>query len=129
MKGRAHVLDSTPLHDAVATQDTVTKLRAAIRKLLIALEGAASGLAEVVRSALDRNYVYYTIGKPSCDWTTRTPARPSSMPWCATPTPRSVLSTERPFQQVPALRPSCWPSSPVKTQRRATTGSFASYTK
>ena len=68
MKGRARVLDSTPLHDAVATQDTVTQLRAAIRKLLIALEGAASGLAEVVRSALDRDDAYDTVGKPPCDW-------------------------------------------------------------
>ena len=34
LKGRARVLDSTPLYDAVATQDTVTQLRAAIRKLL-----------------------------------------------------------------------------------------------
>ena len=46
MKGRARVLDSTPLHDAVATQDTVTQLRAAIRKLLGALDQAASPLAE-----------------------------------------------------------------------------------
>ena len=34
MRGRARVLDSTPIYDAVATQDTVTQLRAAIRKLL-----------------------------------------------------------------------------------------------
>ena len=34
MKGRARVLDSTAVYDAVATQDTVTQLRAAIRKLL-----------------------------------------------------------------------------------------------
>ena len=52
MKGRARVLDSTPLHDAVATQDTVTQLRAAIRKLLMALDGAASPLAEAVRAVL-----------------------------------------------------------------------------
>ena len=42
MKGRAHVLDSTPLYDAVATQNTVIQVRAAIRKLLMALDQAAS---------------------------------------------------------------------------------------
>ena len=34
MKGRARVLDATAVYDAVATQDTVTQLRAAIRKTL-----------------------------------------------------------------------------------------------
>src|SRR6185437_15768144 len=34
MVGRKRVLDSTPLYDAVATQDTVTMIRAAIRGLL-----------------------------------------------------------------------------------------------
>src|SRR5215467_14533152 len=41
MKNRAWVLDSTPVYDAVATQDTVTQLRAAIRKVLAALDQAA----------------------------------------------------------------------------------------
>src|SRR5215211_2102370 len=47
--GRARVLDSTPIYDAVATQDTVTQLRAAIRKLLRSLAG---GAAARVREAL-----------------------------------------------------------------------------
>ena len=34
LRGRRRVLDSTPLLDAVATQDTVIQLRAAIRKVL-----------------------------------------------------------------------------------------------
>ena len=34
---RARILDSTAIYDAVATQDTVTQLRAAVRKLLAAL--------------------------------------------------------------------------------------------
>ena len=46
MKGRARVLDSTPLYDAVATEDTVTQLRAAIRKVLAALDQADSPLAD-----------------------------------------------------------------------------------
>lgn len=68
MQGRARVLDSTPLHDAVATQDTVTQLRAAIRKLLAALDQAKSPLAERVRAALVRDDEYATPGKPPCDW-------------------------------------------------------------
>jgi hypothetical protein len=38
MKGRARVLDATAVYDAVPTQDTVTQLRAAIRKLLGCLD-------------------------------------------------------------------------------------------
>jgi hypothetical protein len=68
LKNRARVLDSTPLHDAVATQDTVTQLRAAIRKLLAALDQAASPLAGAVRAVLLRDDEYATPGKPPCDW-------------------------------------------------------------
>jgi IS5 family transposase len=68
LKGRARVLDSTPIYDAVATQDTVTQLRAAIRKLLMALDQAGSPLAGVVRDALRRDDDYATVGKPPCDW-------------------------------------------------------------
>ena len=42
MKRRARVLDSTAVYDAVATQDTVTQLRAAIRKVLAALDRPAA---------------------------------------------------------------------------------------
>jgi IS5 family transposase len=65
LKGRARVLDSTPIYDAVATQDTVTQLRAAIRKLLRALTGPATAR---VREALSRDDDYATPGKPPCDW-------------------------------------------------------------
>jgi hypothetical protein len=71
MKGRARVLDSTPIYDAVATEDTVTQLRAAIRKLLSALDGAGSPLSGLVRSALQRDDDYATAGKPPCDWDDR----------------------------------------------------------
>jgi hypothetical protein len=37
--GRRRVLDSTPLYDAVATQDTVTMIRSAIRGLLAVADG------------------------------------------------------------------------------------------
>ena len=72
MKGRARVLDSTPIFDAVATEDTVTQLRACIRKLLAALDQAGSPLATSVRATLCRDDDYATPGKPPCDWDDRT---------------------------------------------------------
>jgi hypothetical protein len=66
MGNRVRVLDSTPIYDAVSTQDTVTQLRSAIRKLLRALEG--SSLAVRVRTALSRDDDYAGPGKPPCDW-------------------------------------------------------------
>ena len=68
---RARVLDSTPIFDAVATEDTVTQLRAVIRKLLAALDQAADPLAAEVRAALVRDDEYATPGKPPCDWDDR----------------------------------------------------------
>jgi hypothetical protein len=69
MRNRARVFDSTPIYDAVATQDTVTQLRAAIRKLLVVLDNL--GLAELagqVREGLVRDDDYASPGKPPCDW-------------------------------------------------------------
>lgn len=64
--GRKRVLDSTPLYDAVATQDTVTLVRAAIRGVLRA---AAAPLEERVRGVLHREDDYVHAGKPACtDW-------------------------------------------------------------
>jgi hypothetical protein len=73
LRGRRRVLDSTPLLDAVATQDTVTQLRAAIRKLLTAADQAGElELAAAVRAALTRDDDYATVGKPPCDWDDKT---------------------------------------------------------
>jgi hypothetical protein len=63
--GRTRVLDSTPLYDAVATQDTVTLIRSAIRGLLKACD---AGLASEIRKCLQRDDDYDTPGKPPCDW-------------------------------------------------------------
>lgn len=69
LSGRRRVLDSTPLLDAVATQDTVTQLRAVIRKLLtLADAGGELELAAAVRAVLTRDDEYATLGKPPCDW-------------------------------------------------------------
>ena len=69
--GRKRVLDSTALYDAVATQDTVTLIRAAIRALL---KVADATLAAELRAALKRDDDYQQAGKPVCDWDDR-PAR------------------------------------------------------
>ena len=68
MKMRARVLDSTPVYDAVATQDTVTQLRAAIRKVLAGLDQGGSPAAALVRQVLRREDDYASPGKPPCDW-------------------------------------------------------------
>ena len=66
LRDRVRVLDSTPIYDAVATQDTVTQLRSAIRRLLRTLEGSTLGAR--VRLALSRDDDYAAPGKPPCDW-------------------------------------------------------------
>ena len=63
--GRRRVLDSTPLYDAVATMDTVTLVRSAIRGLLKACDG---DLAGELRRLLSRDDDYAAAGKPACDY-------------------------------------------------------------
>ena len=63
--GRKRVLDSTPLYDAVATMDTVTLIRSAIRGLL---KVAAPGLESELRAVLARDDDYAAAGKPCCDY-------------------------------------------------------------
>lgn len=59
---RKRAIDSTVFDDAVATQDTVTQLVAAIRKVARVVPGAAEVVARVCR--LD----YSRPGKPDIDW-------------------------------------------------------------
>ncbi len=63
--GVRRVLDSAPLYDAVATQDTVTLIRSAIRGLLKASDEA---LESELRAMLKRDDDYASGGKPVCDW-------------------------------------------------------------
>jgi len=63
--GVRRVLDSAPLLDAVATQDTVTLVRGAIRGLLRA---CPPPLVARVREELQRADDYRAPGKPACDW-------------------------------------------------------------
>src|SRR6266481_5545463 len=63
--GRKRVLDSTALYDAVATQDTVTLIRSAIRALLRIVDDK---LGAELRSCCKRDDDYVAAGKPSFDW-------------------------------------------------------------
>src|SRR5215472_16969183 len=65
LTGRRRVLDSTPLYDAVATMDTVTLIRSAIRGLL----GVADPeLEQRLRAVLSSGDDYSSTGKPVIDW-------------------------------------------------------------
>ena len=63
--GRKRVLDSTALYDAVATMDTVTLVRSAIRGLL---KVAGGELEARLRAVLARDDDYAGAGKPVCDY-------------------------------------------------------------
>ena len=65
--GVRRVLDSTPLYDAVATMDTVTLVRSAIRGLL----GVADTREDALRAHLRRDDDYRTAGKPPIDYDDR----------------------------------------------------------
>jgi Transposase DDE domain/Transposase domain (DUF772) len=63
--GRKRVLDSTPLYDAVATMDTVTLIRSAVRGLLKVTDAE---LEAELRALLGRDDDYASAGKPVCDY-------------------------------------------------------------
>jgi transposase-like protein DUF772 len=63
--GRRRVLDSTPIYDAVATMDTITLIRSAIRGLLAV---ADAELAARLRTALTSGDDYASAAKPLIDW-------------------------------------------------------------
>src|SRR6266511_2955847 len=60
---RRRAVDSTILADAVATQDTITQLVAAIRRVAREVPGAADQIAAVCSG-----HDYSTPGKPHIDW-------------------------------------------------------------
>jgi hypothetical protein len=60
---RRRAVDSTILTDAVATQDTITQLIAAVRRVARLVPGAAEAIAVVCTG-----HDYSTPGKPRIDW-------------------------------------------------------------
>jgi len=63
--GRRRVLDSTPLYDAVATMDTITLVRSALRGVL---QAAGAPLEAALRAALTSGDQYASGAKPQIDW-------------------------------------------------------------
>jgi hypothetical protein len=63
--GAKRALDYTPLYDAVATMDTITLLRSAIRSLLRVADDALEGRLRAVLASGDD---YATAAKPQIDW-------------------------------------------------------------
>jgi hypothetical protein len=63
--GVRRVLDSTPLYDAVATMDTITLIRSALRSLLRVADG---GLEAELRAVLSSGDDYASNAKPHVDW-------------------------------------------------------------
>jgi hypothetical protein len=64
--GRRRVLDSAPVYDAVATQDTITLIRSAIRGLLRAADHV---LRAELRAVISSEDTYTSTAKPAIDWT------------------------------------------------------------
>ena len=63
VRGRRRAVDSTILADAVATQDTITQLVAAVRRVGRVVPGAAEQIAVVCTG-----HDYRSPGKPRIDW-------------------------------------------------------------
>jgi hypothetical protein len=63
--GERRVLDSTPLYDAVATMDTITLVRSAVRGLL---KAADAGLEAELRAVVKSGDDYASSAKPQIDW-------------------------------------------------------------
>ncbi|HEX5994017.1 MAG TPA: IS1182 family transposase [Jiangellales bacterium] len=66
--GPKRVLDSTPLYDAVATMDTITLIRSAIRGLLRVADADLQAELRQVMSGIDD---YASTAKPGIDWDDR----------------------------------------------------------
>jgi hypothetical protein len=112
---RRRVLDSTVLEDAVATQDTVTQLVAAIRRVRRLVPAARQvGLA---------THDYDRPGNPAARGTTRRPPRRWCRGWSTTRWRcwwRSPIRSWRPSRP---RRSRCRPWLPAKTSSRATAAS------
>jgi transposase len=66
-KRQVRVVDSTPVLSAVQTQDTVSLIRGAMRRLLRTVEGEQPELKQELEAALARTD-YAVLAKPAIDW-------------------------------------------------------------
>ena len=109
---RRRVLDSTVLEDAVATQDTVTQLVAAIRRVRRLIPAARA----VKLGAHD----YDRPGKPDCDWddSDAKQALVSGLVNDVLAVLAAVADAELGAEQAEAVA-RCWRWSPARTWRRA----------
>ena len=121
--GRRRVLDSTPLYDAVATMDTVTLVRSAIRGLL---KAADADLQTELRGLVARDDDYTAAGKPVCDYEDRT-AREALVDALACDAMALVGALDgRELAPSWTRRRSCWPPWSARTSTTTPTGCSAS---
>ena len=121
--GRKRVLDSTPLYDAVATMDTVTLVRSAIRGLL---KVADADLAAELRAVVCRDDDYAARAN-RCVTTTMPPrARRWWMRWPATRRRCWPRFTGVSWPPRSTRRPNCWPPWSARTSTATPTGCSAS---
>jgi len=66
-KRTTRVLDSTPILSAVQTQDTVSLIKGAMRRMLAALDKSGPEIRREIEAALRRSD-YADVGKPAIDW-------------------------------------------------------------
>jgi hypothetical protein len=115
--GRKRVLDSTPVYDAVATQDTITLIRSAVRALLRATERP---LRVELRELLRSGDAYTDMAKPVIDWTD--PAEREALIDSRAKDAHAILA-HLDGRELPgwARRPCCWPPWSARTWTRTTT--------
>ena len=121
--GRRRVLDSAALYDAVATMDTVTLIRSAIRGVLTACDQALEG---EVRGVLARDDDYAGAGKPVCDYEDPE-AREAFIDALATDAHAILDALDgRELMVAVARLPRCWRRSSGRTLTRMLTARFRS---
>jgi transposase len=87
------IVDSTPMLGAAAIQDTVTLVRAAVRKLIDAVQALDPGAARRLRKALAFDYER-PRQKPAADWHDK-PAREAILVRVATDAQRALRAVEQ----------------------------------
>ena len=112
LKGRRRrAVDSTILADGVATQDTVTQLVSAIRRVAREVPGAAEQIAAVCTG-----HDYSVPGKPKIDWDDpAAEGRPGLGAGQRRERAGGCVARTRSWTSGPPRRWRCWPWSPGRT--------------